>query len=155
METSSSVVNILPLFRRQKGVERFLYLFCYSCIQTPSPEGGRGKPLRWTPMNTQTQTQNPKPQVNVFSLLTEKEKDRVVRLIISSDRKYEELKKELEKMLAYFQELEIKLFYLSEEDPKYKETYTKISEAVQKMEELIYSIPSPPEIINKAFGENE
>jgi predicted enzyme involved in methoxymalonyl-ACP biosynthesis len=102
-----------------------------------------------------TQTQNPKPQVNVFSFLTEKEKDRVVRLIISSDRKYEELKKELEKMLAYFQELEIKLYYLSEEDPKYKEAYTKISEAVQKMEEMIYSIPSPPEIINKAFGEKE
>jgi len=102
-----------------------------------------------------SQTQNPKSPVNVFSFLTEKEKNRIVNLIISSDRKYMGFKEELEKMLAYFQELEVKFFYLSEEDPEYEEVYNKISEAVQKMEELIYSIPSPYEIVNKAFGEKE
>jgi len=102
-----------------------------------------------------TQTQNPKSHINVFSFLTEKEKDRVVRLIISSDRKYEEFKEELEKMLAYFQELEVKFFYLSEEDPKYEEVYNKVSKAVEKMEELIYAIPSPYEILNKALGKKE
>jgi hypothetical protein len=102
-----------------------------------------------------SQTQNPESHINVFSFLTEKEKDRVINLVISADRKYMGFKEELEKMLAYFQELEVKFFYLSEEDPKYKEVYTKMSEAVQKMEELVYSIPSPYEIVNKAFGEKE
>ena len=102
-----------------------------------------------------TQTQNPKPHINVFSYLTEKEKDRVVRLVISSDRKYEEFIKELKKMLAYFRELEVKFSYLSEEDPEYEEVYNKVTEAVRKMEELIFSVPSPYEILNKALGEKE
>jgi hypothetical protein len=106
-------------------------------------------------MVSRTQNPNPKSHINVFSFLTEKEKDRVINLVISADRKYMGFKEELEKMLAYFQELEVKFFYLSEEDPEYKEVYNKISEAVQKMEELIYSIPSPYEIVNKAFGEKE
>ena len=102
-----------------------------------------------------SQTQNPKPHINVFSYLTEKEKDRVVRLVISSDRKYEEFIKELKKMLAYFRELEVKFSYLSEEDPEYEEVYNKVTEAVRKMEELIFSVPSPYEILNKALGEKE
>ena len=102
-----------------------------------------------------SQTQNPKPHINVFSYLTEKEKDMVVRLVISSDRKYEEFIKELKKMLAYFRELEVKFSYLSEEDPEYEEVYNKVTEAVRKMEELIFSVPSPYEILNKALGEKE
>jgi hypothetical protein len=87
-------------------------------------------------MVSQTQNPNPKSHINVFSYLSEKEKDRVARLIVSSDRKYEELMRELKKMLGYFRELEVKFYYLSEEDPKYDGVYTKITDALSDSESI-------------------
>jgi len=98
--------------------------------------------------NPNHQTQ---PESNIFSVLNEKEKEKLIDLVISADEKYMEYKEELKKILDFLRDLRLKFGYLSEEGGQYEEVYIKVDEVVEKFENLIHDLKSPYWFLNRAL----
>jgi uncharacterized membrane protein YgaE (UPF0421/DUF939 family) len=90
---------------------------------------------------------------NILSLLNEKEQLKLLTLLAEADKHYKQYKEYLKKIVELFEGLQLKYDYLSEENREYLDTYEQISKLIQNLESLIYKVPPPSEIMNKALEE--
>jgi len=99
------------------------------------------------------QTSNQSQRKDIFSLLNEKEQLKFLTLLGEADKHYQQYKEYLKKIVEFFEDLQLKYEYLSEENPEYMDTYDEISKLIENLKSLIYNISSPYEILNKALEE--
>jgi hypothetical protein len=103
--------------------------------------------------------QNPKTpknqnKDNIFSVLSEKEKARLLALLFRADNAYSRYLKQLEKLLKFFEDLKTKYDYMYEETGRYAEELDALTALVDNLKSLIYSVPSPYKILTEAEKEN-
>ena len=104
--------------------------------------------------------QNPKTpknqnKDNIFSILSEKEKAKLMSLLFKADNLRDQYLEKLEEIVRFFEDLAVKYSYLSEEDEKAKEVYNQITKIVENLKELIYNVPSPYRLLNMAQTQQE
>jgi len=93
-----------------------------------------------------TQNQN-----QIYELLNQKETLRFLLILTKADKAFHDYKKELERIQFLFEQLELKYQYLAEEDRKYEKEVEKLIKYLDKLKEMISSLPSPYKILNEAF----
>ena len=90
-------------------------------------------------------------QNEIFQLLDQRQMFKFVLFLTSADKHYEEYKKDLERIAGFFENLQLKYEYLSETNNIYQDKYEEIRKYVENLKSLIYDVPSPAEILNKAY----
>jgi len=91
-----------------------------------------------------TQNQN---QIQINKLLNQKELTKFLLILTKADKAFHDYKKELERISVFFEQLELKY----QEDRKYEEEVEKLIKYLEKLKELIWSVPSPYQILNEAY----
>ena len=80
---------------------------------------------------------------NIYLYLSEDEKAELMSLLFEADNLKEEYLESLEKIKRFLEGLKNKY-----KDEKYRETYNVISKILEGFDEVVYSIPSPYEIVS-------
>jgi cytochrome c peroxidase len=85
---------------------------------------------------------------NIYLYLTGDEKAKLMALLFEADNLKEEYLEGLEKIKNYLEGLKKKYETLRDKKEEYQEAYNVISKILEGFDDMVYSIPSPYDIVS-------